>query len=245
MGQVGVINIFSSPYEYGVTRRPTFNEEREYLQLHGSRMPAQREVVNVVYNHFQAAKHIAQTPMDGEFGWFVDAALSKDSAYSDLRNMMPAETPPALLDYQEKHTSYNRRRFESEVDEFGVYLSRGQILYHGDLWPKNVERLVTDRPLSTSFNPQKAWHVAVHNGKAYKAGRLDIFLITVSAPSRKSYHYTPDSQHGHEREVVFASGATLSLIRDTYICDGVVYSGEAFSNKNKTVPVHVIEVELS
>lgn len=245
MGQLGIINIFSSPYEYSVTRQPTFNEEREYIALHGLRMPTSREVVSVVYNHFQAATHIAQTPMDGEFEWFVDAALSRDSAYSDLRGMMPAETPPALLDYQEKHTSYNRRRFESEVDEFGVYLSAGQVLYHGGLWPMNADRFVTNRPFSTTFNPQKAWNIAGHNGKAYRAGRLDIFVVTVSASSTKSYHYTPDSQHGHEREVVFATGAKLKIIRDTYICDGVVYSGKPFSNENKKVPVHVIEAEIS
>ncbi len=244
MGQLRVINIFSSPYEYCVTKRPTFNEERDYLEQHGSRMPTQREVVSVVYNHFQAAIHIAKTPMDGEFEWFVDAALSEDSAYSDLRGMMPVETPPALLDYQEKHTSYNRRHFESELDEFGVYLSRGQVIYHGGLWPMNVDRFVTDRPLSTTFNPQKAWLVAVHNGKAYRAGRLDIFVITVSASSTKSYHYTPDSQHGHEREVVFATGAELRIISDTYVCDGVVYSGIPFSDEKKQVPVHVIEVDI-
>lgn len=245
MGSVGVINIFASPYSFCRERQPDFNEERAYLEQYGVRPSPARQVMRVVSDHLEAAKHIADAPLDGAFDWFVEGALDNDLAYSKLRGMMPVETPPALLNYQERHTVYDAVQFDREVNEFGAFLCAGQVLFCGGVWDLPVDGFYTDGPLSTTFNPQKAWTIADWHGTPYDQGRLDIMVMTVRDPRTKAYHYHPGGQHGHEREVVFATGAYVRKISETYVCHGVVRKRDGFSSLKKNVPVYVIEAEIS
>ena len=198
----------------------------------------------MVYNYWQAAEHIALCPHDGAFEWFLDDALEHNSAYSFLSSKVPPETPPALLDYQEKYPDYNPEEVDREINSFGVILAEGQCLFHGGLWPSHTIPFPTDRPLSTSFNPQKAWNNAVWQGKAYDAGRIDLIVLKVTSEKSKAYYYGPGGQHGHEKEVLFATGATLRFVSRTHVCDGTVYMSRDFLERTKVVPVYVIEAEI-
>ncbi len=119
-------------------------------------------------------------------------------------------------------------------------------LFHGGHWASDNPTITTSRPFSTSFCPQVALRNAEWKGKAYDAGRVDLMVVCVTQPKTKAYAYSREGNHGNEKEVVFASGATLTRVRETYIADipvSKVTSG--IQTEEKVVPAYVVEVEIS
>ncbi len=83
-------------------------------------------------------------------------------------------------------------------------------------------------------------------GKAYDAGRIDLMVVRVSQPKTKAYAYSRNGDHGNEKEIVFASGATLTRVRETYVVDILAMkAAPSLQIKEKVVPAYVVEVEIS
>jgi len=82
-------------------------------------------------------------------------------------------------------------------------------------------------------------------GKAYDAGRVDLMVVCVRQPKTKAYAYSLEGNHGNEKEVVFASGAQLTRIRETYIAD---FTASRMNSDHqldeKVVPAYLVEVEI-
>ncbi|CFL01736.1 hypothetical protein [Burkholderia pseudomallei] len=119
-------------------------------------------------------------------------------------------------------------------------------MFHGGHWASDSPTLTTSRPFSTSFCPQVALRNAEWKGKAYDAGRVDLMVVRVTQPKTKAYAYSREGNHGNEKEVVFASGAQLTRVRETHIADipvSKVTSG--IQTEEKVVPAYVVEVEIS
>jgi len=83
-------------------------------------------------------------------------------------------------------------------------------------------------------------------GKAYDNGVLDLFVIRVKNSKTPVFVYdNKDPDLGHEKEVLFASGAKLTLKSVHVIGDEKVFkSTNGFQIESKKVPIRVLEIEI-
>lgn len=242
-----IVDIFAQPYEAWTTRTPTHEEMMESHRQTGRLcMHINDRLIARVTNPLEAAHYIATVGADNGLGFHIDRVLDNDKGYSQWRRSMPSATPPGLKRYKSSYPSYDPVQVQNEINTQGVLLPVGQELFHAGVWPGGAS-LVTDRPLSTSFCPQVALRNADHRGKAYDAGRIDLFVVRVADSRTKAFVYKRKGLDlGYENEVVFASGATLNLVSSTKIRDN--YSaGKVLGYAHldtKKIPIYVLEVDL-
>ncbi|MDD5036602.1 MAG: hypothetical protein PHE55_17810 [Methylococcaceae bacterium] len=158
---------------------------------------------------------------------------------------MPSKTPGALSKYKKEFPNYNPSEVDPEINNIGESLCEGQILFHGGIWPgNNSNHFKTQLPLSTSFCPQVALRNAEHRGKAYDANRIDLLVLRATSPITNVFSFRRAGTNlGHENEVLFASGASLTLRSRTLVRSD--YSAAKYSAPNKEIEIYVLEVDIS
>lgn len=202
-----LINMFVPPYEKYKTRKPIFSE---WLET-GNRLINEGKPEVVIANAYEAATHMGRVGIDNGLEIHISNTLDSSAAYKLWRQAMPSKTPDVLSRYQKLYPNCDFAQVSAEIKRIGQVLSEGQYLFHGGLWPGG-QRLITNRPLSTSFCPQVALRNAEHKGKAYDSGRIDLFVLRAANPKTNVFAYKRKGTNlGHEQEVLFASGANLTL----------------------------------
>lgn len=122
------------------------------------------------------------------------------------RKSMPAVMPSALWKQQNRHV--DAWQVDAEINSIGVFLSPGQVLYHGGCLPNGS----LNRPLSTTLDPSVAIAEALHKGKADACGSVNVYILRVAMPKTCVYVYNQSRGNlAHEREVLFASGARIDI----------------------------------
>ncbi|MDU8420680.1 hypothetical protein RYA60_20710 [Pseudomonas syringae] len=247
MRNIELINVFDPPYEIWTSRNASYEESMDHYRKNGFySFNVKDKLIKTIANARQAAEHMCLVAADSALENFIDAALDDNAAYHYLRSLMPQFMPSALLDYQSRYPHYNHAAVEQDINCYGLGLAEGQTLFHGGTWSEGADVLVTTRPFSTAFCPQIARRSAEWKGKAYDAGRVEITVLRVTSPQTKAYLYGPDGEHGHEKEVLFATGATVRVTSRTQICTTSAHkTGEHFSTLSKEVPVILVEAEIS
>lgn len=140
----------------------------------------------------------------------LSSLLSYKSALQQMPNLSSVK---GLSDYRKRFPNYNTSLVNNELHQYGVHLSSGQILFHGGIYPKDVDNapmqsFITDRPLSTTLCAQVA---SVHSN--YHQPN-ELWIIRVASNSTtKAFVFNNDTRqtHGHETEVLFATGAKVTL----------------------------------
>lgn len=247
----GIVDVFLRSYERWSYRDAT-NEEfssRLGAGLHlmeAMRVQDSREAS--VSTSFEAASYMLRTGSDDGLKNHIDQALAQSAEYAALRQHMPQPDPPALIAYQNRFTEEDMAAADIAIEQYGITLPDGQILFHGGFWQNPLDTmLTTSRPFSTSFCPQVALRNAEWKAKAYNAGEINLMVVRVHRPQTKAYILSLDGEKGNEKEAVFASGAKLTLMNKTFICQSRVY-GNWSSNggsPSKEVPAFVLEVNIS
>ena len=239
-----LVDPFIQPYEAWTTRTPSIEEMMEAQKRTGKvSLHMNDQLIARVTTGLEAANYIGSVGADNGLGNHINDALDNDSSYVVWRREMPSATPPGLKNYKSRYPAYDAVQVNSEINVHGAFLSPGQVLFHAGVWPGGLS-LVTDRPLSSSFCPQVALRNAEHRGKAYDANRIDLFVLRVAASATKAFAYKRKGLAlGHENEVLFSAGASLSLISQTLIRHGHPV-GKAHCAE-KRVPLYVLEIELS
>ncbi|MGU3807203.1 hypothetical protein ACVZHJ_04635 [Vibrio diabolicus] len=241
-----VVNTFSSAYESWTTRHATQQESIEHYEREGSFLSFVNDKrIAVIRNHFSAAEYIAQRGADNGLENHIDRFLDQDSNYKSWRLHMPSKTPLSITKFQQNYPQYNQSDVDADINSIGKTLSDGQFLFHGGLWFSSCENEVTLRkPFSTSFCPQVALRNAEWRGKAYDQGQIDLLVLRVSNPKTNVFAYKrKGTRMGNEKEVLFASGATVKLRNRTLVRDDYVVG--KYSHPNKNVPIYVVEVDIS
>ncbi len=241
-----LINPFLQPYEKWSTRTLT---PEEMLDIH--RRTGQFELhindrlLATVTNPFEAATHMAKVGVDNGLESHIDEALSNSQEYSLWRSSMPSRTPSEIAKYQKEYPYCNFENASAEINSIGATLSPGQILFHGGVWPGG-QRFVAERPLSTSLCSQVALRNAEHRGKAYDAGRIDLFVLYIAEPATNIFVYRRNGTNlGHEKEVLFAKGVELELCNQILIRnDYKVCKANGINLLEKRVPIYVLEVNV-
>lgn len=70
-------------------------------------------------------------------------------------------------------------------------------------------------------------------------------VVRVTQPQTKAYAYNRESYHGHEKEVVFASGAKLTRVREARVSSLKVSRVTSGTPQTKVVPAYLVEAEIS
>lgn len=239
-----IVDTFSQPFEAWTRRSATEDEMLANYRLTGAMyQDTNDKLIATVTNAFEAAMYMATVGVDNRLVSHINEALDHDHSYKQWRLAMPKRTPPGLKKYKSSYPNYDADQVNKEINEFGHYLSPGQVLFHAGVWPGGSS-LVTDRPLSTSFCPQVALKNAENKGKALGAGRIDLFVIRVAGSATKAFAYKRKGMAlGHENEVVFAAGASLSLRAETLVREDYPV-GNTFPEQ-KYAPVYVLEIDLT
>lgn len=186
--------------------------------------------------------------IDNGFTMHIDEMISTQSHW---HSYMPKRTPAALSDYQCRYPLYDQHLVDAAINDIGATLSEGQFVFHGGGWPTTKTpgaTFVTNRPFSTTLCPNVAGAEAIHLGKAYKQGYVDICVLRVTNPQTNCYVFDEKSSFlGHENEVLFASGVQLKFIRQQFIQNTEVsdYIPGSLAAPKKNIPVYLVEAELS
>ncbi|MBL0612279.1 hypothetical protein JD508_18805 [Aeromonas jandaei] len=244
-----LVNVFNTPYELWTKRRATFEEIQESGNIH--LMIKEKRIVRIC-NHIDAAKYILSKQHDESFENFIETQLIQSTDFNNMRGAMPPQTPKSLSDYQRRYRPHTFLLVSSDINNVGKTLSEGQILFHGGFWPNPSigSEIITSRPFSTSFSPQMALRNANWNGKAYDAGEINLFVLRVVSPKTKAFIFRiKGTEKGHEKEVLFSSGAKLTLKRKELIdATTVAYKVDPNNNINllsKPAPSYILEVDIS
>lgn len=241
-----LIDVFSTTYEAWRTRQPTHDEMLQHLRDTGSILHSVNEtLIAQVTNSLDAANYICTVGADNGLGNFINTALDGSPQFKVWKSAMPSKTPTALSAYQKKFPSYDPSGVDFEINQINHCLSEGQALFHGGIWPGGIStQYMTTLPFSTSFCPQVALRNAEHRGKAFNSNRIDLLVLRATSPKTSVFSFKRSGTNlGHENEVLFASGACLTLrstrlIRNDYLVGSIQMT-------SKRIEIYVVEVDVS
>ncbi len=239
-----LVNVLSEPYEVWSERKPT----KEEMFSGGSPVFAVKDkLIKKVCNAKEAAVHVLTDGVGNGLENFIEDSLNNSSKYKDMKKAMPSKTPDGLAEYQKKYPQYDAEKVSKEINEIGMSLAEGQCLFHAGAWPEEFKEKITDRPLSTSLCPQVARQNALHKGKAYNAGRIDILILKAVEPKTNVFVFKDKGTNlGHEKEILFAAGAKVTFKKRTKVRDDYIVGAYISGNmEEKKIPVYVVEVEVS
>lgn len=247
--QLPIVNTFNPPLEIWSQRNMTEEEMQIFYQENAYfRYTINDKLLAKIDTSYKAAEYIAQVGADNRVENFIDTALSTSINYKLMKQMMPYKTPNELFNYQKKYPFYDDYQLNNDIHAINAILSKQQVLFHGGKWINDMQtKLVTIKPFSTTFSPLVALNEALHKGKAFDANGIDLFVVKVNNPQTPVFVYkNKGTLFGHEKEVLFASGAKLKLISKKLINQNFrvtkIFNG--IQEKEKHVPLRILEVEI-
>ncbi len=172
----------------------------------------------------------------------------RNPVFEDWRSLMPDPTPQELEHYQESYNANILPKIDQLIKQYGVIPPEGQVLFHGGQMADLQCQYITNRPLATSFCPGAALLNGLHNGKAFKAGYIDLLMLTVEQPVSKAFFFSHENkvdgiaQKGHEREVLFEAGATITFSQRIQIRDD--FPSASFT-ETKSIPSFLVLATIS
>ena len=245
-----LVDVFSPPLEVWDMRSPTM-EEMMRAGVSGFHALIKDRLVAQINNPYGAANYTLLNRGCTRLDRLIDDQLNNSAAYKQMRRMMPSQTPRVLSDFQNKFQSSQFGMVSDSVDAVGKTLADGQILFHGGFWPGVVgQKVASSRPLSASFSPHMACQNAEWGGKAYDAGELHLMILRAVDPKTNVFCFRiRGTSKGHEKEVLFASGADITLRKKTLVkCDGAAFKAcpvHAGRVLRRTIPFFILEMDVS
>ena len=238
-----VVNVFDDHYE--VTSDKKINPFRDNQIPLNIEEEKKKQGKLIIDSHLDAAKHIVNKVIDNKLEAHIDRFLGNSEAYSKWLESMPKIFPLVLKNYQSSFPRYNKEELELEMEKLNTTLSDGQYLFHGGQWPNSKENeIILENSFSTSFCPQVALRNAEHRGKGYTQNHIDLFVLRTVQSDTKVFAYDQNkSDFGHEKEILFAKGAKLKLIKRENITKN--YTACNANNDKKNISVDVIAVDIT
>lgn len=208
-----IVRPFGQPYEAWTSRDATYDEMLASMQAGQCSLLVDDQLIARIGNEYQAAEYMAACGVDNGLEFHIDRVLAEDLGYQQWLSAMPDVMPTALEAYQHEYPLDDYSQVDLAIHNHCASLSPGQLLFHGGYISFPLDgTLVTTRPFSSTFCPQVALREAEWRGKAYDAGLVCLYLLRVCSSDSKVFVFDPAaSDKGNEKEVLFASGATLIL----------------------------------
>lgn len=250
--KLDVINVFEKPCEIYSTRNATEAEMMEQLKNQEElTLFVKDELLKRIDTHVEAVKHILDVQVDNVLESHIDNALKNNKKLKTWEKTLPSKTPKSLVKYQKEYSKEkNNKEVDQNINQHGGLLSDGQILFHGGTFEKTtLDQFTTSKPLSTTFCPQIALRNAEFGGKAYDENEINIYVLTVKNSKTNVFKFKQNGTNfGHEKEVLFAAGADITIMNKVKICDDrkvCKCNPKSTSILEKKVSVYYTEVEIS
>jgi hypothetical protein len=151
-----------------------------------------------------------------------------DSYKNTIKSMPNLSRVNGLKNYRQKHPNHDNNTLTADIEQYGLLLSSGQVVFHGGLFPRDangipLQKFTTDRFLSTTLCAQVA---AVHS---FYHTPKEVWLIRITQEAKlKAFVYSNDSRqtHGHETEILLDRGARMILKSSFNEKDFTIYQVE-------------------
>lgn len=232
---ISIVDIFSTPYSVNTSKNNASEQTGDGCLT--------------IKNCLDAAKYIAEREVDNRLDDFINAELDRNHNFVAWKKHMPSRTPRIMSRYQQEYqcyNNYNMHYVDNVINSCGIYLPIGQQLFHGGQWWGKGEEVVTKRPLSLTFSPQVAMRNAEHLGKAYDAGWIDIFVVTIKRSDIKAFVFKRHGTNfGHENEILLSSNITLRLVtKMSGSIEKIFYKSDQEGTNEKTGPIYILQVDI-
>ncbi|WP_152490640.1 hypothetical protein [Dickeya sp. MK7] len=248
-----IVDQFSTRFEIWKQRDATLEELIQFYHKNKF-FPSNKvneKLINYADNMHDAARLVIAGSVSNDLENHIEDNLANSNEYKKWRELMPSKTPKPLAFYQKKYSlDMNFDDVDKEIISCGKLLTQKQQLVHGGNFfnGKPIGTILkTERPLSTSLCPLVAQSNALWRGKAYDENALTLIVLNVICPQTKVFVFRHSGTNlGHEKEVLFASGAILTLRGRTEM--GGYTNVSKFSDNTyyeKAVPRYVLKVDIS
>lgn len=181
--------------------------KKEYYTSEDSKM----DVKNII-------EKISQAAVDGK-NIDCDDISTELQEMINYENLLPKETPVALLKYKKMTNSTNKSTIlenaNTEINNSGLVLPTELLLFHGgSLWNDSTNSIITERPLSTTLDLNTAYYFMNRN-KA--KSRKNIFILTVKDYGVNFFVFNNKTSHSNEKEILLQAGIELILMNERHI----------------------------
>ncbi|HGU9828494.1 TPA: hypothetical protein ACNFOV_003167 [Enterobacter kobei] len=193
-----------------------------------------------------ASKVMSYWGANGEIAHHIERNLENSAEFKNWLKKMPGKTPVALSNYQRLYSggNINLNIVNSEIITHGALLPHGQVLFHGGHWKNFSSNLKTTRPLATTFCPQVAMREAEHRAKSYDNDYIDLIMFRLDHPTTKAFIFKhKGTAMGHEKEVLFATGAKITIIKRTPMNNQ--YPAGKYGHPEKRIQSFLVEATIS
>lgn len=246
-----LIKPFSTPLEVWSQREATDEEFKQQLAQGGTPAKAQfykDKLLTTITSEEEAAEaflRYEQSKTNHRIKAHVIQQLKTSSAFKQWRHTLPGQTPKQLMQYKTSPSSCDMSLVDTEIKQNGLVLPRGQKLFRSAFWTGSK---AINQPMSTTFCPQVAISNLHFNAKAFDAGAVHLWVLTVNSDNVPAFPYSiTQGKLAHEYEVLLASGAPLSETgRKTIVQDyRVTKAGTHGEIIERLVPASVIYVDVT
>ncbi len=181
--------------------------KKEYYTSEDSKM----DVKNII-------EKISQAAVDGKNIDCNDISTELQEMIN-YENLLPKETPVALLKYKKMTSSTNKSTIlenaNTEINNSGLVLPTELLLFHGgSLWNDSTNSIITERPLSTTLDLNIAYYFMNRN-KA--KSRKNMFILTVKDYGVNYFVFNNKTSHSDEKEILLQAGIELILMNERHI----------------------------
>ena len=238
-----IVDPFNPPYEVWQKRNPTLEE----MNANGNWLPVKDQLLGTVFSALGAANYTAtnagEITLKNRLDGHITDFLKNSADYKAWQNAMPSKTPNAIAEYQKNSAKSDPVKVNGEIAQYGKLLGVGQCLFHGGLWWGGPGSATTQTPLSTSLSPIAAIQNALHGGKAYNDGRLDLIVLKTTTSKTNAFVFKSSGTNlGHELEVLLAAGTPLTFVSEACLCSA--FEVEKVNDPIKTIPIYVVQVAV-
>lgn len=139
---------------------------------------------------------------------------------------------------------------DGEIACYGFEPDAGQIVFHGGRIEETATHeepmeFVTDRPFSTTLNPDFALSLGLQNAGLNHAIELYVYVLTFSSRSPRVYAYPEISNKNIEAELLVHSGAKLTLRQREKVGMRKVPNSASHRGENREIPVYMVRGTIS
>ncbi|EPB6686899.1 hypothetical protein ACRRGR_003256 [Vibrio alginolyticus] len=145
--------------------------------------------------------------------------LSTFELIKDIGNR--AHSDSTLYTFRHTPNKVNPWSVTLKINRLGLYLSEGQILFHGGDFKHLCHRVgddyVTEIPLCTTLCPEIAVYFSDKHMQEH-LGEIQIISVSAQAKTRAiALTHEPDLAMKHEMEVLLEAGAKLTFKGESYV----------------------------
>lgn len=145
----------------------------------------------------------------------IEDLLSKNKSIKIWREKLTKCFSENMSNYQTYNADYDVDELNIEINEKGILIPDGQVLFHGGFSNLDcADKKTLHRPFATTISPCVALNNSTYASKAYDNNKIKLLEMTVTNPNTKAVvlFNNRDSTNDYELEVLFASGLELKVI---------------------------------